>query len=69
MDKLVRVRFTEDKKAAFIGDKQYISFERLAEIKEDQAKEMKLLNSQVSKLLSENAAYKALLKEQLEQED
>lgn len=69
MDKLVRVRFTEDKKAAFIGDKQYISFERLTEIKEDQAKEMKLLNSQVSKLLSENAAYKALLKEQLEKED
>lgn len=61
MDKLVRVRFTEDKKAAFIGDKQYISFERLAEIK--------LLNRQVSKLLSENAAYKALLKEQLEKED
>ena len=52
MDELVRVRFTEDKKAAFIGDKQYISFERLAEIKKDQAKEMKLLNDQVSKLLS-----------------
>ena len=69
MDELVRVRFTEDKKAAFIGDKQYISFERLAEIKKDQAKEMKLLNDQVSKLLSENAAYKALLKEQLENED
>ena len=63
MDELVRVRFTEDKKAAFIGDKQYISFERLAEIRRDQAKEMKLLNDQVSKLLSKNAAYKALLKE------
>lgn len=69
MDELVRVRFTEDKKAAFIGDKQYISFERLAEIRRDQAKEMKLLNDQVSKLLSENAAYKALLKEQLEKDD
>ena len=41
MDKMVRVRFTEDKKAAFIGDKQYISFERLAEIRRDQAKEIK----------------------------
>ena len=61
MDEMVRVSFTEDKKAAFIGDKQYISFERLAEIRKDQAKEMKLLNKQVSKLISENNAYKVLL--------
>lgn len=69
MDEMVRVRFTEDKKAAFIGDKQYISFERLAEIRKDQAKEMKLLNKQVSKLISENNAYKVLLKEQLRKKD
>ena len=57
-----------DKDHVYIGGDQYVSFNRMCEIRADLNKEAQMLNKQLKELTDENNALKVLLKEQLVKE-
>ena len=60
-----KVNFMDDGQHCWIDGRQWISLERLYEIRSDNAKEMELLIKKVEELTEENKALKVLLKDKL----
>lgn len=55
-----------DEEHIYYKGKQFISLNRFTELKNDQNKEMSILNDTIKTLVEENNAYKVLLKRELE---
>lgn len=64
-DVIKKVNFMDDGDHCWIDGKQWISLNRLFEIKSDNAKEMGNLINKVEELTEENKALKILLKDKL----
>ena len=62
-----KVRFVDDDHV-YVDGVQYISLNRLAELKQDMAKELKMVLNENKTLREENEAFKVLLKNQLNEE-
>ena len=60
-----KVNFMDDGQHCWIDGRQWISLERLYEIRSDNAKEIGLLIKSVEELTEENKALKVLLKDKL----
>lgn len=58
-----------DKDHIYVEGKQYVSLQRMSEIKRGQMEEMDMLSTKVDELTQENTAYKILLKDKLFKED
>ena len=68
MEEILRRIKISDKDHVYIGGDQYVSFNRMCEIRADLNKEAQMLNRQLKELTDENNALKVLLKEQLVKE-
>ena len=64
-EEIKRVNFMDDGQHCWIDGKQWISLDRLYEIKHDNVKETRLLIKKVEELTEENKALKVLLKDKL----
>lgn len=58
-----------DEYHVYINGRQFVSLNRLAEIKRDHGKEMKLLQEENARLDKENKALRVLLRQELEKEN
>lgn len=68
-EQLEYVRYDEDKSHCWINGSQWISLNRLYQIRKDCNEETALLSKEVKRLTAENEAYKVLLKDKLNKED
>lgn len=68
MEEILKRIKIADKDHVYIGGDQYVSFNRMCEIRADLNKEARMLNKQIKELIEENNALKVLLKEQLVKE-
>lgn len=67
--KMERVEYTNDEQHLYINGKQWVSLERLTQIRNEINAEVMLLGVKVKRLTEENEAYKVLLRDKLNQEN